>query len=103
MVLAVVALVFALPQLAGYGLARVWRRAGMAEWLGAVVAAYTAVWYSTFGQLLRGHDTEQIRYEMGPALAWGTLLVGLLFQLVIGGVIATAYFRRRRAPAPPAA
>jgi hypothetical protein len=102
MVWSVVALVFALPQLVGYLVARLWRRAGIPEWLGGVVAAYTALWYPTFGQLLRSQEPAQIRdCGPGPLLAWAALLLGLLFQLVIAGVIAAAYFERRRAPAPP--
>jgi hypothetical protein len=97
MVLPVVALVFALPQLAGYGVARLWRSAGITEWLGAVVAAYTAIWYPLFGRAL----SAPAGCWTGPAIAWGTLVFGLLFQLVIAGVIATAYFRRERPPAPP--
>ena len=99
MVLPVVALVFAVPQLVGYLVSRLWRRAGMAEWLGAVVAAYTAIWYPTLGQLLKPPGSEMFHGGLAPPIAWATLLVGLLFQLVIGGVIATAVFRRRRAPA----
>ncbi|HVU50600.1 MAG TPA: hypothetical protein VHL80_07920 [Polyangia bacterium] len=101
--LAVVALVFALPQLAGYAVGRLWPRARMAEWLGAVVAGYTALWYPTFGQLLRPRGAGSFHGGLGPMLAWTTLLVGLLFQLVIAAVLATAFFRRQRPPAPPAA
>jgi hypothetical protein len=98
MVLPVVALVFAVPQLAGYVVARLWRGAGTTEWLGTVVAAYTAIWYPIFGRAL---SMPAGRCGIGPMIAWVTLVFGLLFQLVIAGVIATAYFERRRAPTPP--
>jgi hypothetical protein len=99
MVLPFVALALALPQLAGYAVTRLARRAGVTEWLGAAVAAYTAIWYPIFGSLLKDAGPD---CSIGPILAWTTLFMGLCYQLVVGGVLATALVRRKRAAAPPA-
>ena len=95
MVLPIVALVLAVPQAAGYALTRLAPRAGVAEWLAATVATYTAIWYPIFGAWLKP-DADPARSNLGPALAWTTLVVGLLYQLVVGGVLATAVVRGRR-------
>jgi hypothetical protein len=96
MLLPIVALVLALPQLAGYALTRLALRAGVPEWLAAAVVVYTAIWYPTFGS---------IRGDLAPVMPWATLLVGLSYQLVVGAVLATAVIRHKRRtshPAPPA-
>jgi hypothetical protein len=98
--LPVMALVLTLPQLLGYAVTRLAPRAGVPEWLAAAVAGYTGIWYPIFGRLVApagpgGHDGA-----MGSILGWAALLVGLLYQLVIGGVLATAVARRKRPTSP---
>jgi hypothetical protein len=101
MVLPVVALVLAVPQLVGYIVWRLARRAGVAEWLAGAVAAYTAIWYPIFGWALPLPPPPPGAYRcgIGTMLALGTLLVGLGYQLLIGSVIATAATGKHR-PAP---
>jgi hypothetical protein len=100
MSLAVMALVLALPQLLGYAVTRLSSRAGVPEWLAAAVAGYTALWYPIFGRLVGPLGPDRPDCAFGVLLGWGTLVIGLLYQLVIGGVLATTVVRRRRPPSP---
>jgi hypothetical protein len=95
MLFPILAIVLALPQLAGYLVTRAWRRAGQAEWLGAAIATYSAIWY------VACHRTG----AAPPAVSWGLLLAGLLMELVLGILLAGIVFHLRRARAaarPPA-
>jgi hypothetical protein len=100
MVLPIVALVLAVPQLLGYAVTRLAPRAGVPEWLAAAVAAYTAIWYPSMGALLSPPASQSFHGGIAPLLAWGALVVGLCYQLVVGGVLATAVVRRRRRASP---
>jgi hypothetical protein len=98
MLLPILALVLSLPQVVGYAAWRLSGRGGVPEWLAGTVAAYTAMWYPIFGSVLR-EPPPSLNADQGhfrPAFALGTLLVGLSYQLVVGGVLATAATRKHR-------
>jgi hypothetical protein len=97
MVLPLLALVLALPQLVGYLLTRWSDRAGVAEWLAAAVAVYSALWYVVVGA--RACAGAAPASGMASFVVAGTLGGGLLYQLVIGAVLATAVVRHKQRPA----
>jgi hypothetical protein len=109
MVLPILALVLMLPQVAGYVVTRVWRPAGKAEWLGAAVATYAAIWYATCHSMLRVQQPSAgdwlYPYGAGPQFAWGLLGAGLVLELGFGVLCAGVVFHVRRSRAsvsPPA-
>jgi hypothetical protein len=99
MVLPVLALVLVMPQIVGYLLVRWSARAGVAEWLAAAVATYSGIWYVAIGATLRAEVPSQSGYHcgLGWMLGWGALLIGLGYQILIGGVLAWAVVDRKRA------
>jgi hypothetical protein len=109
MLLPVLAIVLALPQVAGYLLTRVWRRAGQAEWMGAAVATYTAIWYATCHRMTVPPPQDGMYHcGLGPMISWGLLFAGLMLELLLGILLAGIAFQLRRSreaappPAPPA-
>jgi hypothetical protein len=95
MLLPVLALVLAVPQLAGYVVTRFWRGAGRAEWVGAAVASYAAIWYATCHSMLHQEDFAQIRCGVAPRIAWGLLASGLVVELMMGLLLAGVVFHLR--------